>query len=148
MRIRVLIGLVLLLTMGLALPASAQTVPQQLIWQWEIDGPPALSGGARPPFSVEDAQGYPYKSYVVGSATGVLLMGVTCTTTADAFIKTCSALVPTAQSAPGMNLDLTATVGGIESAHSTPAVVPPLILPPTAPRNPRLLRSVITQPTG
>lgn len=142
LRIRLLWIIGLLLLVGVV-PASAQTVPQTLIVQWEVDGPPALSGGARPPFSVADAQAYIYKLYIVGSASGVSLAGVQCTTTADPFIKTCSAQVPTSHSAPGLQVDITVTdMNGVESAHSTAATVPPLILPPSAPRNLRLLRSI------
>lgn len=150
MRLRVLWIIGLLLLVGVV-PAVAQTVPQTLIVQWEVDGPPALSGGARPPFSVADAQGYTYKLYIVGSATSATLTpsGVTCTTTADPFIKTCSSVVPSSHSAPGLQVDLTVTVGGIESAHSGAATVPPLILPPAAPRNLRMLRSITaTLPPG
>ena len=41
---------------------------------------------------------------------------------------------------PGLNLDLTATINGIETAHSTPAVVPPLVVVREPPINLRMLR--------
>lgn len=124
--------------------ASAQT--QTLRAQWEMEGPPAPAGGARPPFDVATAQSYIYKMYQVGSATGITLTGVTCTTTADAFIKTCAATVPAALSAAGLNLDMTATINGIETSHSTSAIVPPLFVPPSPPSNLRMLRYVGTIP--
>ncbi len=123
----------------------AQTT-QTLRAQWEIEGPPAPAGGARPPFDVTTAQGYVYKMYQVGSATGYTLTGVTCTTTADAYIKTCAATVPTALNVVGISVDMTATISGIETSHSTAAVVPPLFVPPSPPSNLRLLRYVGTTP--
>jgi hypothetical protein len=128
-----------------SLPLLAQTT-QTLRAQWEIEGPPAQAGQARPPFDVATAQGYVYKMYQVGSATGVTLTGVTCTTTADAFIKTCASTVPVALAVVGFNLDMTATIGGIETSHSNSAVVPPLAVPPAPPTNLRLLRYFGTIP--
>jgi len=125
--------------------SQAQTT-QTLRAQWEIEGPPAPAGGARPPFDVTTAQGYIYKMYQVGSATGITLTGVTCTTTADVYIKTCAATVPTALNVVGISVDMTATIGGIETSHSTAAVVPPLFVPPSPPSNLRLLRYVGTTP--
>ncbi len=125
---------------------GAQTPTQTLRAQWEIEGPAAPSGGTRPPFDVATAQSYTYKLYQVGSATGIILQPVNCTTTADAYIKTCAADVPTALSAPGLLVDMTATIGGIETPHSTSAVVPPLFVPPAPPSNLRLLRYVGTIP--
>lgn len=125
--------------------SSAQTT-QTLRAQWEIEGPVAQAGQARPPFDITTAQGYVYKMYQVGSATGVALTGVTCTTTADAFIKTCAATVPTSLAIVGISVDMTATVGGIETVHSTAAVIPPLFVPPSPPTNLRLLRYFGTIP--
>lgn len=127
---------------------EAQTPPAQTLRaQWEMEGPPAPAGGVRPPFDVTTAQGYVYKMYQVGSAIGTTLTGVTCTTTADAFIKTCAATVPAAMNVAGLNLDITATINGIETAHSTAAIVPPVFVPPAPPRNLRMLRYVGTTPT-
>lgn len=141
----VVIAALAILAAGAFCVASAQT-SQTLRGQWEMEGPPAPAGGARPPFDVATAQSYVYKMYQVGSAVGVTLTGVTCTTTADAFIKTCAATVPTSLNVVGLNLDMTATINGIETAHSTSAVVPPLFVPPSPPSNLRLLRYVGTTP--
>ena len=129
----------------IAIPVLSQTT-QTLRAQWEIEGPPAQAGQARPPFDVATAQGYVYKMYQVGSATGITLTGVTCTTTADAFIKTCASTVPTALAIVGISVDMTATIGGIETSHSNGAVVPPLAIPPSPPTNLRLLRYFGTIP--
>lgn len=137
-----------LITLGLvliAIPAFSQT-SQTLRAQWEMTGPPAPAGGTRPPFDVATAQSYVYKMYQVGSAVGTTLTGVQCTTTADAYVKTCAATVPTALNVVGLNLDMTATINGIETAHSTSAVVPPLFVPPSPPENLRMLRYVGTTP--
>lgn len=133
------------LALLISVPTFAQTT-QTLRAQWEIEGPIAQAGQPRPPFDVTTAQGYVYKMYQVGSATGYTLTGTTCTTTADAFIKTCAATVPTALNIVGISIDMTATVGGIETVHSTAAVVPPLFVPPSPPSNLRLLRYFGTIP--
>ena len=145
----VLVFAALVLLVFLVVPGYSQQT-QTLRAQWEIEGPPAPAGGTRPPFEVATAQGYTYKIYQVGSAVGEVLLGVQCTTTADAFVKTCAATVPTAFSAPGLMVDLTAIIDGIETPHSTAATVPPLFVPPAPPRNLRLLRYVgtIPVPTG
>jgi hypothetical protein len=137
------------IALGLVLSASlvtGQTAPQTLRAQWEMTGPPAPAGGARPPFDVATAQGYIYKMYQVGGAVGTTLTGVTCTTTADVYTKTCAATVPTALNVVGFNLDMTATINGIETSHSTSAVVPPLFVPPAPPSNLRMIRVVGTTP--
>ncbi len=121
---------------------SAEAQTQTLRAQWEMTGPPAPAGGTRPPFVVSTAQSYIYKIYQVGSAVGTTLTGVACTTTADAYVKTCAATVPAAMNVAGLNLDLTATIGGIETAHSNAAVVPPVFVPPAPPSNLRLQRIV------
>lgn len=121
--------------------ANAQTT-QTLRAQWEMAGPPAPAGGTRPPFDVATAQSYIYKMYQVGSAIGTALTGVTCTTTADVYVKTCAATVPTALNVAGFNLDMTATINGIETSHSTSAIVPPLFVPPAPPTNLRMIRVV------
>lgn len=151
-RTAALVGLVLVggATLGAQLAREAD---QTLRIQWEIDGPVAPAGGARPPFEVATAQGYLYKIFQVGGAVGEALLGVQCTTTADPFVKTCAATVPPAFSAPGLSVDMTATIDGIETAHSTAAIVPPLFVPPVPPRNLRMLRyvgqvPVPTNPTG
>lgn len=143
-RIVAVVAIGMLFVAGYCVSVSAQT--QTLRAQWEMEGPPAPAGGARPPFDVATAQGYIYKMYQVGSATGVTLTGVTCTTTADAFIKTCAATVPAALSAVGLNLDMTATINGIETSHSNAAIVPPVFVPPSPPSNLRMLRYVGTIP--
>lgn len=135
-------ALLVLFVVAAAVPVAAQTQTQTLRVQWEIEGEPAPAGGARPPFDVAEAQSYIYKMYQVGAATGVTLTGVGCTTTADPYVKTCAATVPTALSAPGLMVDLTATIDGIETSHSTAATVPPLFVPRAPPRNLRLLRYV------
>lgn len=127
---------------------NAQTTPQTLRAQWEMTGPPAPAGGTRPPFDVATAQGYIYKMYQVGSAVGTTLTGVACTTTADAYVKTCAATVPTALSAAGLNLDMTATINGIETSHSNAAIVPPVFVPPSPPSNLRMQRYVGTIPVA
>ncbi len=138
--------LILAIAVLALLPVVAFTQTQTLRAQWEIEGPAAPTGGARPPFDVATAQSYTYKLYQVGAAIGVILQPVSCTTTADAYIKTCAADVPTSLSAPGLLVDLTATIGGIETPHSSSAVVPPLFVPPAPPTNLRLLRYVGTIP--
>ena len=135
------VALVVLALVGWCV-STAQAQTQTLRAQWEISGPPAPAGGTRPPFDVATAQGYPYKLYQVGSAVGTLLTMVTCTTTADAYTKTCAATVPAAMNVAGLSLDLTATIGGIETAHSNAAVVPPTFVPPAPPSNLRLQRIV------
>lgn len=137
--------IVALLLLLIPVLGEAQTT-QTLRVQWEISGPEAPAGGTRPPFDVATAQGYVYKMYQVGAATGTTLTGVGCTTTADAYVKTCAATVPTTYDKPGISVDLTATIQGIETAHSNAAVVPPLFVPPAPPTNLRLLRYVGTIP--
>lgn len=136
----------LIIVLLILVPTISEAQTQTLRAQWEIEGPQAPAGGARPPFDVATAQGYVYKMYQVGSATGSTLTGVQCTTTADAYIKTCAATVPAALNIPGISVDMTATVGGIETVHSSAAVVPPLFVPPAPPTNLRLLRYVGTIP--
>lgn len=138
--------IIILSLITLLIPTITYTQTQTLRAQWEIEGPAAPTGGARPPFDVTTAQSYTYKLYQVGAAIGVILQPVSCTTTADAYIKTCAADVPTTLSAPGLLVDMTATIGGIETPHSTSAVVPPLFVPPAPPTNLRLLRYVGTIP--
>jgi len=142
MKLRILITVIFIF---FPILSSAQTT-QTLRAQWEIEGPPAPAGGARPPFDVATAQGYIYKMYQVGSATGITLTGVTCTTTADVYIKTCAATVPTALNVVGISVDMTATINAIETSHSNAAVVPPLFVPPAPPSNLRLLRYVGATP--
>ena len=132
--------------LAIAATASAQTATLRA--QWEMTGPQAPAGGTRPPFDVATAQSYVYKLYQVGSAVGTTLSGVGCTTTADAFVKTCAATVPTALNVVGLNLDMTATINGIETSHSTSAVVPPAFVPPTPPENLRLIRYVGSTPVA
>lgn len=134
-----------LLVVAFALLASsawAQTT-FTLRAQWEIEGPAAQPGQTRPPFDVVTAQSYVYKMYVVGSAVGTTLTGVACTTTADQFIKTCAATLPSQFDQPGIQVDMTATVDGIETVHSSAATVPPQIIPPTPPSNLRLIRIAV-----
>jgi hypothetical protein len=147
-RMTIVVALVMLGIAGYCVNASAQTQTQTLRAQWEMEGPPAPAGGARPPFDVATAQSYVYKMYQVGSAVGVTLTGVACTTTADAFIKTCAATVPTTLNAAGLNLDMTATINGIETSHSNAAIVPPVFVPPAPPSNLRMQRYVGTIPVA
>lgn len=139
-------GLIALLALLSAIGVSGQQQQDTLRAQWEIEGPPAPAGGTRPPFEVATAQGYTYKMYQVGGAVGEVLTGVSCTTTADVYVKTCAATVPAAFSAPGLMVDLTALISGIETPHSNGATVPPLFVPPAPPRNLRLIRYVGTVP--
>ncbi len=151
MRIHKLAAIVALVMLGIAAycvsVVNAQT-STTLRAQWEMEGPPAPAGGTRPPFDVATAQSYIYKLYQVGAAVGTTLTGVSCTTTADAFIKTCAATVPTALNAAGLNLDMTATINGIETAHSNAAIVPPQFVPPAPPSNLRMQRYVGTIPVA
>lgn len=142
----VIVVLALLALGGWCVGVQAQTATLRA--QWEMTGPPAPAGGTRPPFDVATAQSYIYKMYQVGSAVGTTLTGVACTTTADAFVKTCAATVPTGLNVVGLNLDLTATINGIETAHSNAAVVPPAFVPPSPPSNLRLQRVVGTIPVA
>jgi len=140
---KIIVGLILL---GASVVDTNAQTTQTLRAQWEMAGPPAPAGGTRPPFDVATAQSYIYKMYQVGSATGVTLTGVACTTTADQYVKTCAATVPTALNVAGFNLDMTATINGIETSHSTSAIVPPLFVPPAPPTNLRMIRVVGTVP--
>ncbi len=141
----VVAAVLVVLALGAGCVAEAQTTAT-LRAQWEIAGPPAPTGGTRPPFDVATAQSYIYKMYQVGAAVGTTLTGVGCTTTADAYVKTCAATVPTAFNVAGLSLDMTATINGIETAHSNSAVVPPVFVPPAPPTNLRLQRVVGTTP--
>jgi len=89
------------------------------------------------------AQGYTYKIYKFNDpASGTVLQGVTCTTTNDPFTKTCVAPVPAALNVSGTTLDMTAIVLGIETPHSTSAVVPAPLQPSAAPANLRFIQEV------
>lgn len=140
-RVVVVVFLAALVLVAWCTPLSAQTTAT-LRAQWEMTGPPAPAGGTRPPFDVTTAQSYIYKMYQVGAAVGTTLTGVQCTTTADAYVKTCAATVPAAFNVAGLSLDLTATINGIETAHSNAAIVPPVFVPPSPPGNLRMQRVV------
>jgi hypothetical protein len=147
MRVQVIVGmvvLVLIACVGWCVGTAEAQTTQTLRAQWEMTGPPAPAGGVRPPFDIATAQGYVYKIYQVGAAIGTTLTGVTCTTTADQYVKTCAATVPSAFNVAGLSVDLTATINGVETAHSNAAVVPPVIVPPAPPSNLRLQRVVGT----
>ncbi len=108
-----------LMVMGILLSsvAMAQT-PKRL--QWTQSAPVGATT-----FTSAMAQGYVYKYYVQGQSVGIILTGVTCTTTSSALIKACSAPLPSGL-LPGQVLDVTASEGGLdESAHSNTASVPP-----------------------
>lgn len=138
-------GILILLTAGLA----AQTPVQSLRIQWEIEGPQVPPGETRPPFDVATAQSYTYKVYMLGAAVGTALTGVQCTTTADEFIKTCSTTLPPTFDIPGADVDMTATISGLETIHSASVKVPPKFIPPNPPTNPRIIRIVVpASPTG
>lgn len=137
---------VILLSTALLLAASAASAQNMPKVAWEIEGPDGPVGGPRPPFTVALAQGYTYKVYkVADAASAITLTGIICTTTNDPFIKTCNAPLPSSLDVPGLTLDVTVTVTGIESAHSTPpAMVPQPTEPPKSPTNFRIFRQAIT----
>jgi hypothetical protein len=120
---------------------NAQTPTLKVLW--EIEGPVGPTGGPRPQFTVAIAQTYGYKLYKVSDpGSGTTLTGVTCTTTNDPYVKSCIGPVPSTFDIPGLILDLTCVVNGIESPHSNQAMVPPPAQPNTAPINTRLQRQV------
>lgn len=135
----------MLFLLGLSLfwvPAQADgQTTQTLRVQWEQSGPMASEGAPRPPFTVAMAQGYVYKLYKFNDpSSGLVLTGVTCTTTTDPFTKTCTVSpVPMGYDAVGQALDMTAVVMGIETAHSNQATVPPPFQPPGPPTNLRFI---------
>lgn len=123
--------------------AYAQVGSPTLRAAWEMSGPVGPEGGPRPPFTVANAQGYTYKMYKVADAgSGTTLIDVVCTTTADPYTKTCTAPVPAVFNVVGLTLDMTAVIVGIETVHSTSAVVPPVAQPQAAPANFRIIRGV------
>jgi hypothetical protein len=106
-------------------------------------GPAGPEGGPRPPFTVAIAQGYGYKIYKTADpSSGIVLAMVTCTTTNDPFMKTCTAPLPPAYNVTGLSLDMTAIVAWIETPHSNVYVVPPPLTPPPAPANLRTIQTV------
>lgn len=131
--------LILLATVAL----GAQTTPRNLRAAWEIEGPPGPVGGPRPPFTVANAQGYTYRIYkVADAASGTALTTITCTTTNDQYVKTCTAPIPNTFDIPGLSVDMTAVIAGIETPHSLPATVPNPLLPQPAPSNFRILQGL------
>lgn len=138
--------MLLLLSLGLFwMPAQVDgQTTQTLRVQWEMSGPLAPEGSPRPPFTVANAQSYQYKLYRFNDpSSGLVLSGVTCTTTNDPFTKTCTVSpVPAGYDVVGQTLDMTAIVMGIETVHSNSAVVPPPFQPPGAPTNLRFIRVI------
>jgi hypothetical protein len=99
----------LLLITSLILPITAQQPPVGTSGQrfgWDQTAP-----------TLADAQGYTYKYYPDGSATGVTFTDVTCTGTVSPF--QCSVLIPAFT--PGNHtIEMTATNIAGESAKSAP----------------------------
>jgi hypothetical protein len=114
-----------LLVLGIASVAAAQAISTSK-FGWGQDAPDLAS-----------AQGYTYKHYDDGSATGVVFSNVTCSGTASPF--QCEALVPAYT--PGTHsLQLTASNLAGESAKSTPFSFT-FVVTPSAPTNLRIIQS-------
>ena len=109
--------------------AYAQQPPPATATQkfaWDQDAP-----------TLADAQGYTYKYYPDGSATGVTFQNVTCTGATSPFV--CSAPIPAFT--PG-NHTITVTAGNIagESAKSSPFAFN-FVVTPGVPNNIRIVSS-------
>lgn len=135
--------LLVLSILAMVVPLGAQTTPRNLRAAWEIEGPPGPVGGPRPNFTVAQAQGYTYRIYkVADAASGTALATPVCTTTNDQYVKTCTSPVPTVFDQPGLQVDMTAVIAGIETPHSLPATIPNPLIPQPAPSNFRILQGM------
>ncbi len=134
----------LLSVLLLLLSSSAFAQTKQLAWEQS-----APTGQAT--FTSAAAQGYLYKWYRPNQATSTVLTAVTCTTTNQPLVKTCSAPLPGAINA-GDSVTLTASFadGSNESGPSNVATFV-LPIPPNPPSGLRIaanyLRNIFTSPS-
>ena len=117
--------LTIILWFGLVGMASAQTATQSAKLGWDQDA-----------IDLATAQAYTYRTYADGSASGVVLTGVTCAATATAQVFFCQ--LPFPAFTPGAHaLQVSATNVAGESLKSTPLNFTFVIIPAT-PRNLRV----------